>query len=165
MRVLKKCPKTTNFRQFPLSFCPKVTKKLQKTRKIINIRKPQCHHLNPLSQRHLTPLFSESPISPRVHSQPQNPYSSLKNRALIAVEGQISCPNPIFFAKTTVSHACPSTLTHPRRVVSSPQTAIISPRVFSAAKPTAFVCADLFPIINLDRFHRSIVRHPPLMRE
>jgi hypothetical protein len=30
---LKKYPKTTNFRQFPLSFCQKVTKKLQKAHK------------------------------------------------------------------------------------------------------------------------------------
>ena len=70
MRVLKKCPKTTDFGQFPLSFCQKVTKKLQKARKIVNIRKSLCHHLNPLSRKHLTPVFSESPISPRVHSLP-----------------------------------------------------------------------------------------------
>jgi len=33
MRVLKNHPKTTNFGQFPLSFCQKVTKKLRKARK------------------------------------------------------------------------------------------------------------------------------------
>src|SRR4030042_5543252 len=68
MRVLKKYPKTTNFGQFPPSFCRKVTKKLQKARKIVHISKSLCHHLNLLSQKHLTPFFSESPISPRVHS-------------------------------------------------------------------------------------------------
>jgi hypothetical protein len=56
MRVLKKYPKTTNFRQFPLTFCQKVTKKLQKARKNANIAKSLCHHLNPLSQQHLTPF-------------------------------------------------------------------------------------------------------------
>ena len=69
MRVLKKYPKNTNFGQFPLSLCQKVTKKLQKARKIVIISKSLCHHLNLLSQKHLTPFFSESPISPRVHSR------------------------------------------------------------------------------------------------
>ena len=65
--------------QFPLSFCPKVTKKLQKARKIVNISKSLCHHLNPLLQKHLTPFFSESPISPRVHSlPPKSPFFAQK---------------------------------------------------------------------------------------
>ena len=79
--MLKNHPKTTNFRQFPLSFCQKVTKKLQKARKIVNIRKSLCHHLNPLFQKHLTPFFGLSPISPRVHSRPQNPRFSRRNTA------------------------------------------------------------------------------------
>jgi len=54
MRVLKNHPKTTNFRQFSLSFCQKVTKKLQKARKIVNIREsirphPTQHELSPPS--------------------------------------------------------------------------------------------------------------------
>jgi len=44
MRVLKKYPKTTNFLQFPLSFCQKVIKNLQKARKIVNIGKSIRHH-------------------------------------------------------------------------------------------------------------------------
>jgi hypothetical protein len=78
--VLKECPKITNFGQFPLSFCQKVTKKLQNARKIVNLRKSLCHHLNPLSNKHLTPFFSESPISPRVHSDPPNPHFQPKNK-------------------------------------------------------------------------------------
>jgi hypothetical protein len=49
--------KVSKNHQFPISFCQKVTKKLQKARKIVNIGKSLCHHLNPLLQKHLTPFF------------------------------------------------------------------------------------------------------------
>jgi len=59
--------------QFPPISTQFLSKSHQKARKIINIRKSQCHHLNLLSSKHLTPFFSESPISPRVHSRPSEP--------------------------------------------------------------------------------------------
>jgi hypothetical protein len=40
-----------------------------------------------------------------------------------------------------------------------------SPAFSQPRSSQRFVCADLFPIIYLGGFHRSIVRHPPLMRE
>ena len=67
MRVLKKYPKNPQFRPISAQF---LSKSHQNARKIVNIRKSLCHHLNLLSQKHLTPFFSESPISPRVHSLP-----------------------------------------------------------------------------------------------
>jgi hypothetical protein len=73
----QKAPKN---HQFPPSFCRKVTKKLQNAHKIINISKSLCHHLKPLSQKHLVPFFSESPISPRVHYQPpKSSFSAQKS--------------------------------------------------------------------------------------
>jgi hypothetical protein len=40
-----------------------------------------------------------------------------------------------------------------------------SPAFSQPPSSQRFVCADLFPIIYLGGFHRSIVRYPPLMRE
>jgi len=57
-----------------------LSKSPQKARKIVNIRKSLCHHLNPLLHKHLTPLFSESPISPCVHSRSlKSPFSAQKS--------------------------------------------------------------------------------------
>jgi hypothetical protein len=117
--VLKKHPKTTNFRQFPLTFCQKVLKKPQKAHKIVNIDKSLCHHLNPLSQKHLTPLFSESPISPHVHSRPpKSPFFAQKRRFTPENRDFHPPPHPkiLKFAQKSLS------LSHTQRDSTDPET-------------------------------------------
>ena len=122
MRVLKKYPKNPQFRPISAQF---LSKSHQNARKIVNIRKSLCHHLNLLSQKHLTPFFSESPISPRVHSLPQeSAFFAQKRRFTPDNRTFHPPPHPtirVFRSKITVSPAYPAQFSRPKNSAHPPQ--------------------------------------------